>query len=83
MSQHFQTELPDENKNRNLQTANMSIPNSTKQTWIKMGYEHFAFYGPQNLSINKISKEIGSPRASFYHYFGDIDIFTEELLNMH
>ena len=54
-----------------------------KQKWIEKGYEHFALYGPDNLSINKLSKEIGSPRASFYHHFGDIEVFIEELLDMH
>ena len=62
----------------------MSEPHkTTKQKWIEKGYEHFALYGPENLSINKISKEIGSPRASFYHYFGDIDVFIEELFDLH
>lgn len=61
----------------------MSIAQGSKQKWIEKGYEHFAFYGPENLSINRISKEIGSSRASFYHHFGDIDVFIEELLDMH
>ena len=61
----------------------MKISNGTKQKWIEKGYEHFALYGPENLSINKISKEIGSSRASFYHHFGDIDIFIDALLDMH
>lgn len=30
-----------------------------------------------------MSDAIGSSRASFYHYFGDIDVFIEELLAMH
>ncbi|NQT78754.1 MAG: TetR/AcrR family transcriptional regulator [Bacteroidetes bacterium] len=54
-----------------------------KQKCIEKGYEHFAEDGPENLSINKISKEIGYSRASFYHHFGDIDIFIHELLDMH
>ncbi len=61
----------------------MQVSNNTKQQWIEKGYEHFALYGPENLSINKISKKIGSPRASFYHHFGDIEVFIEELLDMH
>lgn len=61
----------------------MSISNRSKQIWIEKGYEHFALFGPENLSINKISKEIDSSRASFYHYFGDIEVFIEELLDMH
>lgn len=54
-----------------------------KQQWIEKGYEHFAIYGPENLSINKLSKELGSLRASFYHHFGDIEIFIQSLLDMH
>ncbi|MEA3477637.1 MAG: TetR/AcrR family transcriptional regulator [Bacteroidota bacterium] len=61
----------------------MSVSHVFKQTWIEKGYEHFALYGPKNLSINKLSKEIGSSRASFYNHFGDIENFTEELLDMH
>ena len=55
----------------------------TRQLWIEKGYEHFALYGPNNLSVNKLSKEVGSARASFYHHFGDLDIFIEELLDLH
>ena len=55
----------------------------SKQIWIEKGYEHFALFGPENLSVNKLSKEISSSRASFYHHFGDIEVFIEELLDMH
>lgn len=54
-----------------------------KEKWLETGYRHFAEYGPKNLSINKISLEIGSSRASFYHHFGETDIFLDELLTMH
>ena len=61
----------------------ISNNNIGKDKWIKNGYKHFALYGPHKLSINKISKEIGTSRASFYHFFGDIDIFIDELLTVH
>lgn len=61
----------------------MIVAEKTRQLWIEKGYEHFALYGPENLSINRISKEIGYSRASFYHHFGDIDVFIEELLKLH
>ncbi len=54
-----------------------------KKKWLIEGYKQFAEFGPEKLSINNISKEIGSSRASFYHYFGDADIFMDELLTMH
>jgi len=57
--------------------------NTGRKKWLETGYRHFAEYGPENLSINKISKELGSSRASFYHFFGDIDVFIDELLAMH
>lgn len=61
----------------------MSEIESTRQLWIEKGYEHFAIDGPDNFSINKLSKLADLSRASFYHHFGDVDIFIEELLAMH
>lgn len=61
----------------------MPRPDSSKQKWIEKGYEHFALYGPDNISINAISKEIGSPRASFYHHFSDMEVFINLLLETH
>jgi AcrR family transcriptional regulator len=60
-----------------------STKDNTRQVWIENGYEHFALCGPDNLSINKLSKAIGFSRASFYHHFGDIDVFIEDLLSHH
>jgi len=57
--------------------------NIARKKWLETGYRHFAEYGPEKLSINKLSKELNSSRASFYHYFGDIDVFIDELLAMH
>jgi len=49
----------------------MSDIENTRQLWIEKGYEQFALYGPNHLSINQLSKEVGFSRASFYHHFGD------------
>lgn len=54
-----------------------------KKLWLSKGYENFALYGPEKLSINQLSTQLKTSRASFYHYFGDIDIFIDELLFMH
>lgn len=58
----------------------MPRQDTSKQRWIEKGYEHFALYGPDNISINAISKEISSPRASFYHHFSDMEVFINVLL---
>ena len=54
-----------------------------KEQWLVKGYEHFAKEGPENLSISKIGKEIGASRSSFYHHFGDLEFFIDELLAAH
>jgi AcrR family transcriptional regulator len=61
----------------------MPVSKTAKQKWIEKGYEHFALYGPENLSILKISKEIGLPRTSFYYYFADKEDMIEQLLILH
>lgn len=61
----------------------MSEIKSTRQLWIEKGYEQFALYGPENFSVKLLSKSIGFSRASFYHHFGDIDVFLDELLSKH
>ncbi|MDB4582370.1 TetR/AcrR family transcriptional regulator [Draconibacterium sp.] len=55
----------------------------TKQDWLESGYQHFATFGPDHLSIKRLSKELEASRGSFYNYFGDVDIFVDELLTMH
>ena len=54
-----------------------------KQEWLDKAYLEFAENGPQNISINKIAKEMGASRSSFYHHFSELDILIEELLSMH
>jgi len=66
-----------------IYTMAPSKKNTGKEKWLETGYMHFAESGPENLSINRLSKELGSSRASFYHYFGDMDVFIDELLAMH
>ena len=61
----------------------MSRLDNSKQKWLEKGYEHFALFGPENISINAISKEIDSTRSSFYHHFSDMEVFFASLLESH
>lgn len=54
-----------------------------KEQWLEQGYEDFAIAGPDQLSINQIAKRINASRSTFYHYFGDIHIFIDRLLEQH
>ena len=55
----------------------------TSDHWIEAGYKHFALYGPQNISIEKIAEETGLARTSFYYYFVELESFIDELLYKH
>jgi AcrR family transcriptional regulator len=57
--------------------------NSNKEIWIKKGYEVFAVYGPKELKIERLAKDVGKSKSSFYHYFGDLELFIEALLELH
>ncbi|PCE66604.1 TetR/AcrR family transcriptional regulator [Sediminicola luteus] len=55
----------------------------TRNLWIEKGYEQFALFGPEYLSINRLSKELVLSRATFYHHFGDIEGYIEAILQTH
>ena len=51
--------------------------------WIETGYRTFALEGPKGLKIERISKDVGKNKSSFYHHFADLEIFTSILLVHH
>lgn len=54
-----------------------------KLIWIKEGYFAFGHKGPKGLNIEKIAKKLNKNKSSFYHYFGGLETFQEELLDFH
>jgi AcrR family transcriptional regulator len=57
--------------------------NDKKDTWIQAGYVLFAEQGPSALKIEVLAKLVGISKSSFYHYFADLEVFTELLLAHH
>lgn len=55
----------------------------TREIWIKVGYETFAVSGPHGLKIEPLAKKVGKSKSSFYHFFADLEIFIDDLLNYH
>jgi len=55
----------------------------SKENWIKIGYECFAQFGQNGLKIEPLAKKVGKNKSSFYHYFADLELYLEELLNHH
>lgn len=54
-----------------------------EKSWIESGYRFFAFEGPGGLKIERISKEVGKNKSSFYHLFGNLELYTQRLLAFH
>lgn len=52
----------------------------TKEKWLEKAFEHFAEYGPDDISLQKIASEIDVPRTTFYHHFADRDDLDSQLL---
>jgi len=55
----------------------------TRELWIEKGYEHFALYGPDKLSIKLIAQEHDIARTSFNYYFLNKEEFCDELIEKH
>lgn len=48
-----------------------------------VGYECFAYSGQSGLKIETIAKKVGKNKSSFYHYFADLELYVDELLQYH
>lgn len=56
---------------------------SKKQPWIEIGYQSFAYEGPHGLKVERLASSIEKNKSSFYHYFADLEVFTNHLLRYH
>lgn len=54
-----------------------------EKIWLETGYKCFAYEGPKGLKVERLSKEVGKNKSSFYHLFADLEVFTESLLEFH
>ncbi|MCA0959701.1 TetR/AcrR family transcriptional regulator [Muricauda ruestringensis] len=54
-----------------------------EKIWLETGYKFFAYEGPKGLKVERLSKEVGKNKSSFYHLFADLEVFTERLLEFH
>ncbi len=56
---------------------------SKKQPWIEIGYQSFAYEGPNGLKVERLAAGVEKNKSSFYHYFADLEVFTNHLLRHH
>lgn len=55
----------------------------TQHPWIEKGYHTFAYEGPLGLKVERLAREIGKNKSSFYHHFADLEVFIQLLLKHH
>jgi len=55
----------------------------TSLKWIETGYHLFAHEGPNGIHIEKIARLLELNKSSFYHHFGTLEVFYEELVHYH
>jgi len=59
------------------------MSSDNKLPWILAGYDLFANHGPDGLKVEVIARRVNKSKSSFYHYFADLEIFTDVLLTYH
>lgn len=55
----------------------------TSTKWIETGYNLLAIAGPGGVHIEKIARILEANKSSFYHFFGTMEIFYDELILHH
>ena len=60
----------------------MSEPNALRK-WIETGYELFAEEGPEGIQVERLARILNLNKSGFYHYFGDMESFSKELIKHH
>jgi AcrR family transcriptional regulator len=51
--------------------------------WTEAGYRIFAEEGLDGIQVERLARILQLNKSGFYHYFGDLEIFFEELLKLH
>lgn len=53
---------------------------ATKEDWIEKGVAYFASGGAEALAIERMARELGCSKSSFYWYFGNREEFIESIV---
>lgn len=55
----------------------------TKKKWIEIGYDLFANEGPEGVQVERMSRILKLNKSGFYHHFGNMELFSSELVTYH
>jgi AcrR family transcriptional regulator len=54
-----------------------------RSAWLEQGYLLFAADGPDGVQIERIARILQLNKSGFYHYFGDMEGYYTDLLQLH
>jgi AcrR family transcriptional regulator len=55
----------------------------TKKKWIEIGYDLFENEGPEGVQVERMSRILKLNKSGFYHHFGNMELFSAELVTHH
>lgn len=61
----------------------MTISKKGTKGWLDVGYKIFGQEGPEGIQVERLARILGVNKSSFYHFFGDKEIFIGDLLHLH
>ena len=50
--------------------------------WTEAGYKLFAEEGLEGIQVERLARILQLNKSGFYHYFGDLDGYCEELIKL-
>ena len=51
--------------------------------WTEAGYDLFAEEGIEGIQVERLARILNLNKSGFYHYFGDLDGYCDELIKLH
>lgn len=51
--------------------------------WTEQGYQLFAEEGMEGVQVERLARILHLNKSGFYHYFGDLEGFSAELIRLH
>jgi AcrR family transcriptional regulator len=51
--------------------------------WVEAGYDLFAREGMNGIQVERLARILQRNKSGFYHYFGDMETFSSDLVRLH
>lgn len=56
---------------------------SSYNKWVEVGYQLFSEEGHEGIQVERLARITGLNKSGFYHFFGNRDVFFDQLMQHH